>query len=884
MIRRYRRVLLVAALALLTPLLLLAVLALAFQDEVKERLVAELNAHLRVPVHQSGIELTLIERFPRASLRLDEVLVDQVRTDSLPADTLLYARSLYLEIGLLAMLRGDYTVSRLHGVDVRVATGLDRNGNGTWNIWRADTVGSTGTAEIELRKVTFDGLRARYRDDRSGLDITSSSKALALAGRFADKGSELRIKGDLHLLDWRGRQGSVLSDRHAELALRAAFGGTDGGFRLLKGSEVLLAEVPMAVELNVSGGTAPRTLDLRASGFNMDLSSGVELLPPALHRALAHYDMDGEMDLALHYAGPLEGDGPLLSLGLTVRQGRLNERRTGARFKDVRGELALELTGSGALRKLVVKNLHAQAPSGSVGGSIELTGRTKARLKADVHADLALADLLRFARVDTLEEASGRLKASVRMNGTLRDAGKVTRTDLRALTIAGQATLTDASLKLKGVRHRLTGLNADLALKGNDATVKDLRCTVQGSPIELSGTLRDLVPYLLLPDQRLVVEARGRSEQLDLGAMLAGNDEAGPAAVESTFRLPALIALDLKVNIGRLVFEDFVAEDISGAVRLNDQVLEVAPIALRSANGTVSGSLLLDGRPDGAYPLNIAAQVKGIDVTRLFREFRDFGQTFLTAQHIRGRSDIQLTLHADLLPSLRLDQQSLHVLADVAIDDGELIGHAPMMAVAEHIRTNKLIAPFVDTEELGRRLRHVKFASLRNQVEIKDRTVHVPQMLVQSNAMDIEVSAAQTFDGGVDDHLNFRLGDLFRVGAAEEDEFGPVADDGTGLRIFLHMYGTTDDLRFGNDGAAAAARRKQRIKQESATLKTLLADAWRGGGAATATVPANTPLITVEAPEKPAEDPAAQPVKRRKGLGRLLEKEEEEGKETIILE
>ena len=884
MIRRYRRVLLVAALALLTPLLLLAVLAIVFQDEVKERLVAELNAHLLVPVHQAGIELTLIERFPRASLRLDEVLVDQVRTDSLPADTLLYARSLYLEIGLLAMLRGDYTVSRLHGVDVRVATGLDRNGNGTWNIWRADTVGSTGTAEIELRKVTFDGLRARYRDDQSGLDITGSSKALALAGRFADAGSELRIKGDLHLLDWRGRQGSVLGDRHAELALRAEFGGTGGGFRLLKGSEVLLAEVPMAVELNVSSGAAPRTLDLRASGFNMDLSAGVELLPPALHRALAHYEMDGEMDLALHYAGPLDGEGPQLSLGLTVRQGRLNERKTGARFTNVRGELAMELSGTGALRKLVVKNLNAQAPSGSVGGTIELSGRTKARLKADVHADLALTDLLRFARVDTLEEASGRLKASVRMSGTLRDVGRITSADLRALTIAGQATLTDASLKLKGVRHRFTDLNADLALKGNDATVKGLRCAVQGSPIELSGTLRDLVPYLLLPEHRLVVEARGRSEQLDLGALISADGEGGSATAESAFRLPALIALDLKVSIGRLVIEDFLAEDISGAVRLNDQVLEVAPIALRSAEGKVSGSLMLDGRPAGAYPLNITAHVKGIDVSRLFREFRDFGQTFLTAQHIRGRSDIQLTLRADLLPSLRIDQQSLHVLADVAIDNGELIGHAPMIAVADHIRSNKLIAPLVDTEELQRRLRHVKFASLRNQVEIKERTVHVPQMLVQSSAMDIEVSAAQTFDGGVDDHLNFRLGDLFRMGTAQEDEFGPVADDGTGLRIFLHMYGTTDDLRFGNDGAAAAARRKQRIKQESATLKTLLADAWRGGGAANATVPANTPLITVEAPETPVEDPAMQPVKRRKGLGRLLEKEEEGGKDTIILE
>ena len=280
----------------------------------------------------------------------------------------------------------------------------------------------------------------------------------------------------------------------------------------------------------------------------------------------------------------------------------------------------------------------------------------------------------------------------------------------------------------------------------------------------------------------------------------------------------------------------------------------------------------------------MVANVEGIDITRLFAEFRNFGQTFITDRHLKGRSDVRLTLSAALRPSLALDQNSLRCVAGIVITDGQLNDHGPMIAVADHVRDNKLVAPFVDTDELKRRLTHVTFARLENQIEIKDRTVFVPQMVVRSSAMDIEVSGAQTFDGGVDDHLNFRLGDLFRMGTAQEDEFGPVADDGTGLRIFLHMYGTTDDLRFGNDGAAAAARRKQRIKQESATLKTLLADAWRGGGAANATVPANTPLITVEAPETPVEDPAMQPVKRRKGLGRLLEKEEEGGKDTIILE
>ncbi|MBL0046398.1 MAG: hypothetical protein IPP33_19005 [Flavobacteriales bacterium] len=171
---------------------------------------------------------------------------------------------------------------------------------------------------------------------------------------------------------------------------------------------------------------------------------------------------------------------------------------------------------------------------------------------------------------------------------------------------------------------------------------------------------------------------------------------------------------------------------------------------------------------------------------------------------------------AELTPALSLDQSSLHCIADLHIDQGELNEHAPMMALADYLKTNKLVSPFVDTDELKKRLTHVKFALLENQVEIKDRTVFIPAMTVKSSAMDIEVSAAQTFDGGIDDHLNFRLGDLFKLGD-NGDEFGPVTDDGTGLRIFLHMFGTTQDLQFKSDGAMAAARRKEKIDKSRPT-------------------------------------------------------------------
>ncbi len=246
------------------------VLAFAYQDEVKAKLVAELNTYLLVPVQQSGIELTLIERFPQASLALRNVFIHEVRTDSLAPDTLLFAQDLYLEFSLLSLLRGNYTVSQVHGKGVRLYAGVDHHGKENWLIFRNDT-NSTGNTDLKLNKVTFDGLETRYRDARNGLDIRTASEKLALRGRFREAGSELAVTGDVHLREWRNGQVLQLSDRHAEVKMKMNFGGADGAFRLEKGSEVLTGEVPVAVTMAVERGANGLTLDLRASGFNMAL-------------------------------------------------------------------------------------------------------------------------------------------------------------------------------------------------------------------------------------------------------------------------------------------------------------------------------------------------------------------------------------------------------------------------------------------------------------------------------------------------------------------------------------------------------------------------------------------------------------------------------------
>jgi len=883
MLRLFRRIALISFSVFAGLLVLLAAIAYFFQDEVKAKLVSELNTHLTAPLHQTGIDLTLIKRFPQASLRIRDAYMEEVRTDGQQPDTLLYAKDLYLEFSVFALITGNYTVSEVHGTDVKLYPGLDANGNGNWEVWKADTsaTSSGSSTDIDLRRVTFDGLAGRFRDDRSGLEVAINSKKLALGGRFRDSGSSLTTAGDLWLRHWNDKDGTLLADRKASVDLKMAFGGEVGGFRIDKG-ELLFGKTPLNVTMAVLPGKTGDAIELRANGFGLDLASVVQLLPENLRKTMGRYGMDGSADLAIHYAGPLDSPGPSLSMGMKLRDGRFTELASKTVFRQVQGEFSVDFTPKWAPSKLTVKNFSASSPSGPVGGNMDLAGLKNAKLNANIHANLGLADLLRFVGLDTLEQVTGNMKAEAHIQGRLRDVEDFRAADLHGLAITGSVKLKDASLKMKGLRHRVSELNAELALDGNDALVHGLRFNLQGNAMELTGTLHNLMPYALFKDQRLTIEARGKSPSIDLASLLEAKTKAAPVPSSTyAFTLPAQIDLDLKANIGELKFEEFRATDITCNFRMTGQKLALEPLTFNTAEGSVSGSLKLDARPATAYPLAINADLKGINVTTLFSEFQNFGQTFITAANVKGHGDAQLTFTAPLRPDFSLDQSKLHCVADISLLNGELNDHASLMEVADYLQKNKLTSPFVDTDALRKQLKHVTFAKLDNRIEIKDRTVYLPLMTVSSSVMDMEVSGAHGFDGEVDDHLSFRLGDLFRTAQSSSDEFGPIIDDGTGLRIFLHMFGTTDNLQFGQDGAMAAARRKERMKEETAQLKGILKGILTGEKTSAPVSSTQHGIVSVDfgneknTPPPPLEKP-------KKGLGRLLQKDDKDEPKVVI--
>src|SRR6056297_1384091 len=75
-------------------------LAVVYEDEVKQRIVQEVNQGLNTEISVEEISLTVLRKFPNAALRFENLMALDAIETSAPKDTLLYAGDLFLEFNL----------------------------------------------------------------------------------------------------------------------------------------------------------------------------------------------------------------------------------------------------------------------------------------------------------------------------------------------------------------------------------------------------------------------------------------------------------------------------------------------------------------------------------------------------------------------------------------------------------------------------------------------------------------------------------------------------------------------------------------------------------------------------------------------------------------
>ncbi|RYU77820.1 AsmA family protein [Hymenobacter persicinus] len=767
------------------------------QDKLIALFVQEVNRHLRTPVRVGRLQVSVVDAFPRVAITLHDVVV----LGSLPHDTtaLARARRLYCAFDAWDVLAGRYRIRSLTLTDGLVQVRHDAQGQPNYAIFRPDSTQTDAkplafaleTVQLERVGVIYDNPAHQHRytlhahDVRAALTLTDRRIAIQAAGRT--RIDAIRVGPD----DYFRRKEVTLNTRLQVDRSAHVLTIEPSALNIGKGAYTLAGRIGY--------GQAVTELDLKLNGQHTDLQSVAALLPARLARRLSQYRSRGDVYFGGTVQSVAGGKSPRIAVQFGCRDVSFYhpQYQESVEHVFVEGSFTNGAARSARTTALTLNKLRGTLRGRPFSGSLRYENLLDPTVRLAIRADLDVAHLLRFFPVAAVRKASGQAQLALQLAGNLRQFRA--RPASAAGQSAGELTLRGVSIELRDYSQPLHGLSGNFLLRRNDVAVTNFTGRMGRSDFQLSGFFKNALGWLLLPGQPLLVEADVESRVLDLDELLSvkrapsatvGRQPAGRPGGYA-LEVPPSLALDLDAHVRQVRFRRFRGRQLRGTVRLRQQVVSTPGLSVAAAGGQATLRGTLDARRPELLKATTSASCSQLALDSLFYVFEDFGQTFITARHLRGT--LTASAESDIYFDRALQPLTDRLEAEVkaTVRNGELNNFAPLQKLS-----------MVASRE---QLRHLRFAQLTNSIYIQSRTVYLPEMEIRSNvrtASVLRVTGTHTFDQQMDYHLSIPiLPGLLRRPSIN----GEVA---TGPTILLAVQGNEDNFRVSVDRSRTQTARR----------------------------------------------------------------------------
>jgi len=798
-----RKLLIVTGILLLVPALL-GITGYVYRDQVREMVVSEINRHLDTEIAVDQISFSLLSSFPYAELRFSKVVVKEPSHFS-SSGTVLSAEKVSLLLGISSIFKRPYSLKKIIIENASLNLQVDEKGNPNYEVWKKTEDSSGEGVEFDLHDVVLKNVDVLYYNVLKKQDISFLIQDGNLAGNFRDQNFLLSSAGDLVSASVKLDGTHYLKNKDCTIDLGISVDRSKGSYTFSK-SVLKLAGLELQLEGVIRETDDGFDSDLAISSPGADLPSLLSLIPGPYMTAAKGYNYTGNMQ----FSGSVKGKSdkkntPHVEFEFRCKNVSLNPEGTNYHLTKVNtsGYFTNRKNKANPVTYLKLENFTAMLEGKPVNARIEIENFSRPLINMKASAELALEPMSKFFLPDPLESVTGQMLIDATFNGI---AGE--KSTYRS---SGNIRFSNVSFRVKKHDLSFNSFNAMIHLRGNDVVVDNFSGKAGNSDFNLSGDFRNLFGWLLDPKQKLEVVASASSGFIDLNELLPANDQ-GSGDSDSTFRLQFSDRLKFRLDLeaGRLLFRKFEATAISGQLALESKVLMTRQLNFNTAGGAVRLKGTIDERPADSLRIEYDALVNNLNINSLFIEMGNFGQQVIVDRNLKGRVSAEIQFRSMWSDDLEINDKSIYVKSDIVIENGELLNFDPMLALSKFVK--------------GTDLRAIKFSTLSNTIEIKDRRIYIPVMEIKSSAIDITASGVHTFDNAVDYKLQLYLSQILGRKVKEQNtEFGVIEDDGLGRpRLYVTMKGTASEPKFAWDRKATEQKITEEISKETKGLKQLL--------------------------------------------------------------
>jgi hypothetical protein len=518
------------------------------------------------------------------------------------------------------------------------------------------------------------------------------------------------------------------------------------------------------------------------------------------------------MALSGHYGikGPslIEAQGYLNGGALTPKKGNIKVDKL-----ELSGTYSNGVKRAPSSTNLKVDEFSCAIGSNELSGSFTIMNFERPELELLIAGSLDLSEIHQLFDMDSIEFMNGSVRTNLRLNGPLKNYRHITRQDIQNMNPVGQAVLRNAGIKFKNDNKTFTDITGTVMF-GKHIWVDELDMTLNGNQLTVKGKLGNAIPYLLTGDKPLLIDADVSAEEFIFDRIISSDgNRIDSLHGRSEIDFPGNLQMNLRLNINNYYHTQFHAKNLSGILSYQPGIIALQSVNFNTMEGHVSGEGMMAKAEDGTYPVRIQSKIDGLDIQELFTTFNNFGQEYIVDDNLKGSASGEIDFSAIWGRNVTIDKESIVAESHVIITRGELINFEPMLGLSK----------FIEVEEL----QHIQFSELENEILIKDEKITIPQMEIQSSALNVTLSGVHDFENNISYKAKVLLSDiLFRKAKdrkQENEEFGVIEDDGLGkTSLYLTITGKPGNIKVAYDRKGVREVISESIQEERKNLRQIL--------------------------------------------------------------
>ncbi len=808
-------------------LLLLPFLAVQFfGGSLAATVVRSLNNNLQGEITVEKYDVSWLRSFPSLSVDLERVKISG--SDGSP---LVRAGELGCELGFGALF-GKIQVDGVVIRDGEITIMVDRDGNANYNLAghtsvgdASDTGADAGATSFAIEEARLDNVLVTYRDAQLQTDAVILVKDATFSGDFGDERYVLETEGELEVryLDQEGSR--YAQNQPLSLVARTTVDNVAGSYTFSP-LEITAGDLELAILGELTPTSEGLSTNLNVNSRSGSLEDILNLIPPIYAEGLGELETRGTLDLTANITGKWTNDNyPRIDGRMTFTDGRLGSPRlnVGAKNLDLIATFAYVDGLRGGVQTFSIDRFTGTFRGEPFDFKLRMEDLNDPTIDFSAEGSFPLETLPAFLGDGPVTEGDGFVRLEgLRVRGRYEDMIRPRR--MGKVQARGTMRFDDGEITVN--ERELSFPAGTLELFDNEMQLTDFTFEAPGTELHFTGKATNLIPVLFADslntqDAKLVFEAELTGPELDIDELLAlagpTEEEIEAAAASGTTdslqrksiaaraRVTDLLEGRFDANIPSWNWDKMEGADFRGQLTFSPKKLDV-----RGLTDAMDGQFRLEGQVYfqelQRYEARITAE--NVDARQFFYQSNEFDQDVLTSENLTGRMNGQLLITAYYDENGEFDYDRLWVRAGLAIDDGELNDFEMLESFAFALKA----------KDLDR----VRFTRLENFFEIKEQTIYIPAMFIQSSAMNMTLSGSHTFEQYLEYYVKVNAGQVLKNKISRHDdqlEILPARRDGF-FNLYYSIIGPLEDYKVESDkrrvkdAFSRSDYRRKRVEQE----------------------------------------------------------------------